>query len=485
MPRGDQGRVSGDNNHPAPASSAALPPAGAGTPPTLLARLAGSPLLPLATLSLVGFPAGSARANWFSFFNAVSWQIALGAPVILYAQKLGANDALLGLLAALQPLLATLQVPGAHLLPRFGYRRVMVWGWAARTVMLFVLASAPLWLASHGARLGAILMCLAAFNLFRGLTGGAWMPWITELIPQTVRGRFFSQQQIFGMVGSLLALGMVSLLLAGRPGAGQFSLAILLSAIGGAISVFFLAGTPDISTPQARRRAGARVPWLAMIRFKPFQRLSIFNILFALLLGGLGVFTVAFLRGVAGFSESAVVLLSAMSVIGGLLSLLWSGPLLDHISARAIIRLGVLVMGLICAGWWILATRAVGHPLVLVGALYLLSGIAGIHITVANLRLQTMVIPIMGRNHFFALFTVVTALAGAASPLAWGLLLSALGSIHQQTGGFVWNRYCICFAGAALLCLPLLWYCRRLIETAQPGTLITGTTGGDAARPTK
>ena len=451
----------------------------AGSGPTSAARVGHAIVRLFGTLSGAGLPRGSVNMNWFSLFNAVSWQIALGAPVILYAQKLGADDALLGLLGALQPLLAPLQVPGAHLLPRLGYRRAMVLGWGARTAMLFVLASAPLWLASSSSRLAAILVCLVLFNLFTGLASGAWMPWQMELIPHAARGRFFSQQQIFAMFGGLVALGMAALLLLGRPGVGQFSLTLLLSAVGGAVAVLFLASAPDPSAPQARRRAGVRVPWLAMTRFAPFQRLCIFNMLFTLVLGGLGVFTVAFLRGVEGFGESSVVVLSALGVVGGLLSLLWSGLLMDRLPARLIIRSAVLVMALACAGWCMVAGRIVPCSPPLVGALYLFSGIAGVHATVANLRLQAAVIPAMGRNHFFALFGLVTSLAAAGSPLAWGLLLNALGAAHVYTGPLLWSRYTICFAGATALVFGVFWYCRRLIEAPWP-VAETAVTPGNA-----
>ena len=117
----------------------------------------------------------------------------------------------------------------------------------------------------------------------------------------------------------------------------------------------------------------------------------------------------------------------------------------------------------------------------LVGTLYLFSGIAGVHATVANLRLQAAVIPVMGRNHFFALFGLVTSLAAAGSPIAWGLLLSALGAIHARTGPLLWSRYTICFAGAAALVFGVFWYCRRLIETPWAVAAAAVTPGGSPA----
>ena len=46
-------------------------------------------------------PRGIHNAYLFQAFNAVSWQICLGSPLILFARELGAPAVVLGLLAVL------------------------------------------------------------------------------------------------------------------------------------------------------------------------------------------------------------------------------------------------------------------------------------------------------------------------------------------------------------------------------------------------
>ena len=67
------------------------------------------------------YPAGATNANWFSMFNAVSFQITLGSPMILYAKSIGATATVLGIIAALTPLLTIAQIPAARL---FGAQRL-------------------------------------------------------------------------------------------------------------------------------------------------------------------------------------------------------------------------------------------------------------------------------------------------------------------------------------------------------------------------
>ena len=92
-----------------------------------------------------GYPAGALNVNGFSFFNAVSFQIVLGAPVILFAKSLGASSLVLGTIAALTPLLTILQLVAARFLHRTGYKRFVMAGWGARTVFTLCIAVLPLW----------------------------------------------------------------------------------------------------------------------------------------------------------------------------------------------------------------------------------------------------------------------------------------------------------------------------------------------------
>ncbi len=436
------------------------------TPDSLLLRLAGAPLVPFSTLSAVGLPPGTAWAGWFALLNALTWPIMLGSPLFLYAKSLGAGDLALGVLAAIPPLLAILHIPGAHLMPRMGYRRVMIWGWGLRTVLIFVMALTTLLLTTNAWRLTGVFFCIIVFSSLRGLSGGAWMPWVTALIPPDLRGKFFLRDQLYGQSGNLLAILASTVFLLGHPQPRQFSLPFLFAAVGGTISVLCLMRVPDISAPEHHAQTGEIVRIVDMLAGKSFRQLCLFNILYMLVLGGLTVFTVAFLRGVAGFSESSIVLLSGMSALGGVLSLFWCGAVIDRIGSKPIMSLSLAAFVLVFAGWWAVAGKMVPATSVIVGGLYLLMGVAGMNFAAANNRLQSLNIPKAGRNHYFGVFLAIVNVAAGASPLIWGLLLETIGQHRSTMGSLQWNRYSIYFACGALLALPLLAMCRRLDETS-------------------
>ncbi|MEZ5327514.1 MAG: hypothetical protein R3F19_20885 [Verrucomicrobiales bacterium] len=74
-------------------------------------------------ISDAGYPAGTRNAYGFAAFNALSFQMVLGSPMILYAKSLGASATVLGLIAGMLPLLVALQIPAAGYVDKAGYKK--------------------------------------------------------------------------------------------------------------------------------------------------------------------------------------------------------------------------------------------------------------------------------------------------------------------------------------------------------------------------
>ena len=70
----------------------------------------------------------------------------------------------------------------------------------------------------------------------------------------------------------------------------------------------------------------------------------------------------------------------------------------------------------------------------------------------------------MGRNHFFAIFSVVNNLSLGLAPILWGLTIDAVGAWRVLWRGLEWNRYSIFFAAAALTMFFTMVLARRLDE---------------------
>src|SRR6266567_6202494 len=86
------------------------------------------------------FPPGLHNAFLFAAFNALSFQIVLASPMILYAKSLEASATVLGIIAGMMPLLVIFQIPAASHVNRIGYKRFVLGGWSTRVIFVFAVA---------------------------------------------------------------------------------------------------------------------------------------------------------------------------------------------------------------------------------------------------------------------------------------------------------------------------------------------------------
>lgn len=410
-------------------------------------------------------PPGSFNVHWFTLFNALSFQIVLGAPIILYAKSIGATSTVIGVLASFTPLMTVLQLPAAKLLPVYGYQRFVLMGWGMRTIFIFLVAVVPLlWFVDETTKLVLLVAALFGFNLLRGIASAAWMPWIASLIPEEAKARFLSRDQIFLFSGSLVALLASALLMSGKVGAWEYSIVFLASAGAASVALIFIKKIPDVRGEEVMRRSSQPVPWRHILVHPPFLSLLVFNLLFVVVVGSLGVFTVEYLHEFPGFNVAQVLYLSGISFIGALMSLPFLGRTIEKIGCKRVLALSLVLFGAVIAGWFFVAAGILPCDRTVIAALNLLSGAAGAAFNVSNARIIFATMPLMGRNHFFALFTVLTSLGLGAAPIVWGISLDFIGTYEAVTGELHWKRHSIYFAALFVLNLFTILQSRRLHE---------------------
>ena len=412
------------------------------------------------------YPKGSFNIHWFGIFNAISFQIILGAPIILYAKSIGASSTVLGIIASFTPLMTVFQLPAAQFLGRYGYKQFVLMGWSLRTLFIFVIVGIPLaGFLDNTTKLAVMLASLFVFNLLRGISTAAWMPWITALIPEEIRGRFLSVDQMFLTLGCLLALIASAVVMTGRVEPWEYALVFLMSAVGATMSLNFIRRIPDVAASETVRKSSELVPWGNILAYPPFRELLIFNVIFMAVIGSLGVFTIEYLREFPKFDVSVVLYLSGISFIGALVSLPFSGRLVDEAGSKPVMTGALALFSVTILGWFLVAAGVLPCSLWVIGILNFLSGVAGANFNLANVRIIMATMPEMGRNHFFALFTVITSLGLGAAPIVWGVSLDFIGTYEAVTGAFHWRRHSIYFLALFVLNIIAMTFIRRLHET--------------------
>jgi MFS family permease len=412
------------------------------------------------------FPPGFHNAFLFSTFNALSFQIVLASPMILYAKSLEASATVLGIIAGMMPLLVIFQIPAASHINRIGYRKFVLAGWSSRVAFIFLIALVPLagGFLNPANRLALLLALLFCFNLSRGISSCAWLPWITALVPAELRGRYLTRDAAVQNLASLATFLIAAGTLAGETRPWQFAALFAFSAGMGTVSLAFLKRIPDVPTPVETRNPDARVPWLEMARYAPFRKLLRAVVAWSIAYGGMTAFTVAFLKTQSGLSEGNILMICSAAFLGGVSSLWLLGGRFDRVGSKP-------VLGAACAGWlavltgWVLLAGGVCRiSLVTVLGLQFFMGLLAALANLANYRLVMAIVPAMGRNHFFAIYSVVSNVTLGLAPIAWGLLIDAVGAHAPRWLGLEWNRFTLFFAATAIAFAVTFMMARRLDE---------------------
>jgi len=265
-------------------------------------------------------------------------------------------------------------------------------------------------------------------------------------------------------LGALVALLLSAWIMTGPVENWEFAAIFLVSALAGMVSLYFLKRIPDAGSGEEVRRSGQPVPWGVMLRYPPFFILMIFNVFFLLALGGLGVFTVEYLREIPGLTISSILWLSSLAFVAALMCLPIAGRVIDRIGSKPVLYLALIVFSLVVFGWLLLAAEIVPVTHGSVAVLTFFSGVAGANFHLANSRIAMAIMPEMGRNHFFALFAVVSGLGLGAAPVLWGVSLDAIGSYVLEGGWFILRRHGFYFLGVFFLSLGCLALIPRLHE---------------------
>jgi MFS family permease len=415
---------------------------------------------------LPAFPPGLANAFLFGTFNALSFQMMLGSPMILYAKSLQASATVLGIIAGMMPLLVIFQIPAANHVARIGYKRFVYAGWGIRVLFIFAMALVPLTSGFLEAptQLAILLFLLFAFNLSRGISSAAWLPWITTLVPIQIRGRYLAHDAAYVHLASCAAFLLAAACLGQSPRAWQFGLLFTFSGVMGAVSLIFLKRVPDVRPPEQEVTAKIGVPWRAIASHPPFRKLLHLNVAWSIAYGGVTTFTVAYLRAEAGLAEGTIMLVTGLAFLGGLAGLLWFQSRTDRLGSKPVLTFCLAIWILILLGWIALSGKLVIPSILLVLALQLAMGFAFALVNMNLTRLAMVIAPVMGRSHFFALYSVAGNLSLGVSPILWGLVIDAVGDAKRYLAGVELNRYSLYYVGALAAFLITFAFCRRLEE---------------------
>ena len=115
-----------------------------------------------------------------------------GPVFILFLDQLGLGSAQIGFLLSLVPFCGIVALFVAPLVTRLGYKRTFITFWGIRKFVIALLLLTPLFLARFGSQAAFLWVAgvIFWFAICRAIAETARNPWLQEVIPDSIRGKF-------------------------------------------------------------------------------------------------------------------------------------------------------------------------------------------------------------------------------------------------------------------------------------------------------
>lgn len=283
------------------------------------------------------------------------------------------------------------------------------------------------------------LVLLTACSLMQSVGAALWMAWIGDVVPDTLRGRYFGFRiPLLGLVGLLanLAAGYYLDSLAEDSRGAGFSLLYVIAAFCALIGMALLARhhePPPTINRQPLREALA-VPW----QDKDFRRLLLFAAYwrFSVFLAGPVVWPYFINHLKMSFTQNAIyyALASGIAMIAGPM---W-GAISDRVGKKPVLAITTVLTGTAMPLCWMLATP--GEPAwAYVGGFIEAFAWGGIDTVFFTLSLSNA--PREQRVAYYSVLSAVSGLTGFIGGALSGPLLELFKPVTFTMGTYLWTEY--------------------------------------------
>ncbi len=350
-------------------------------------------------------------------------------------------------------------------------KKRMVIIWFSTTVLFLgaLLIAHPIQLAwGNKAAVWYVVIIFLGQRLCVNVGAAAWMPMLSDLIPESLRGRFFGRLRRNFQIVSFILILLIGWYLGTSPSITKFYLVFLVLFLMSAARPLLLLRLPE--TPPSKE--GPREPIFRNIA-RPFQDSNfraflLFWASVAFTVNMARPFAVPFLKEDLAFPASITTYASAALILGMVIGLLPWGRVADRFGNRFVFLLNIVLM----AGAFHVLASTPNYPsnslmAMLVGILsFLLIGIAIGGLGIAHTVRQMYAAPSEHRGAYMGVFYTTNGLISGIVATGSGAVLEQLPESIQLMGTEM-DPMRIFFPGAALCVLITLLLLARLEPLAE------------------
>jgi len=406
------------------------------------------------------------------------WSFTAGGNVRnLFALRLGATDAQVGLLSALPHLILALQIFCVRWVQRHGKKRILFPSLALAAMILTAQALTPMvgrtWGQPAAITYLMTIVGLAALVWVPGNT--AWFPLLNDCVPSSIRGRFFARMRTCWLLVALVAmLGLMAWL--GREKDApliRYQIIFAISFVWALLVIASFWRLPETSSEQETSLLPLRRVWSLVLSDRRFLLFvaahSLTSGLWMLML----VFTAAYVKRGLLYPEWLIIFSHPFGWALGSVATLWLwGRMVDSVGNRSVFIISIFMYLAVAAGW-MLVLSASTNAKIWMGVLSAAGGAAWSGYFIAATRQVLVMAPRENQTPYLSAWMAGRGIGFAAGPVLAGVVLEAMGRrslLPVRPGVWHVNRYTLCFGATALGFAICAFLFSRLRTPGEMGT---------------
>jgi MFS family permease len=356
-----------------------------------------------------------------------------------FALVLGASPFQIGLLASIVFFATLSQLPGAYLIEKHQQRKQLVLFSASTARVLWIpIILSSFWLADSKPALvlNLLTLLIISYHVFAHISGVSWLSWMSTLVPDEIRGRYF------GLRNSALSLfTLLSTILGGYyldwfkeefpdlPMTRSFEILFGLAIVLGGISILFLLKQPE---PAVETKSGnhLRERLKAPLKDSNFRKLLRFAVFWSFGVNFASPFFLVYMLQDLQLSYTLVSIYTVSSAMADLLGMWAWGHFSDQLGNRAVIIINSFI-ATILPFIWIFTDASLYAIFLFIPLLHFIGGFSWAGYNLCSVNLVLRMAPKEGNSVYFAAWNTVNGISAGLGAVSGGLFSSLLHHFHH------------------------------------------------------
>lgn len=412
----------------------------------------------------------------FNFVNGVSYMCLGESLLVLFAAQLGAPNAVVSLLGAMQYIGYAMLPLGVRRTARRGAAASEADFWIARNVAALVTASAaPIWLFSAPVAWALLLLGALLFYGFRAAGCVLFTPLLGDVSSEEEAAGVIGRTTGFFNVSAVVTLAAITWAMHGWHGREALATIIVIGAMLGMCSSFFVRGMRETGAIRDAARAPLWHGMVKSLRDAGMRRLVIAWFFLNLVVIMLVPISMLALKRGCGFDDGKALICACAQFTGGIIASFACGPLCRRFGVRRVLTVSALGCATVPVAWMAFPASGCASGPALWAGLALFFWLGTLFYLIYNATNAAFLIVCPDKKDQVAGSIAANLFAGAGA----GIVGSALGA-WLVSRAMEWAPA----LGAASFAIPLgpfrLYFLLLLPVVAAAGAAAASSTGGTA-----